>query len=142
MIVYVRLYTCKSITKQRSIAATGVLAGSRRVRGFQDCNPHPHLQTPLPVTLQGSPNPCPTLQKGANCARADDTKGMKSAIIDWITPKGQCLIPHIPHNVKSGRGFNHERTGALLCLAGLDWENTEYVTTDLPSRCSLNSCSE
>ena len=43
MIVYVRLYTCKSITKQHSIAATGVLAGSRRVRRFQDCNPHPHL---------------------------------------------------------------------------------------------------
>ena len=61
MIVYVRLYTCKSITKQRSIAATGVLAGSRRVRRFQDCNPHPHPQTPLPMTLQGSPNPCPTL---------------------------------------------------------------------------------
>ncbi|KAN0094961.1 hypothetical protein V8E55_003248 [Tylopilus felleus] len=29
------------------------------------------------------------IQKGANGARADDTKGMKSAIIDWITPKGQ-----------------------------------------------------
>ena len=54
---------------------------------------------------------------------------MKIAIIDWITPKGQSLIPHIPRNVKSGRGFNHERTGALLCPAGLDWENTEYVTT-------------
>ncbi|KAF8546534.1 hypothetical protein OG21DRAFT_1426749, partial [Imleria badia] len=26
------------------------------------------------------------LQKGANGARADDTKGMKAAIIDWITP--------------------------------------------------------
>lgn len=52
---------------------------------------------------------------------------MKNAIIDWITPKGQSLSPHIPRNVKSGRGFNHERTGALLCPAGLDWANTEYV---------------
>lgn len=67
------------------------------------------------------------IQKGANGARADDTKGMKTAIIDWITPKGQTLNPHIPRNVKSGRGFNHERTGALLCPAGLDWANTEYV---------------
>ena len=29
------------------------------------------------------------IQKGANGARADDTKGMKGLIIDWITPKGQ-----------------------------------------------------
>ncbi|KAH7916871.1 hypothetical protein BV22DRAFT_1108643 [Leucogyrophana mollusca] len=65
------------------------------------------------------------IQKGANSARADDTKGMKSAIIDWITPRGQSLTPHIHRNVKSGRGFNHERTGALLCPAGLDWANTE-----------------
>ncbi|KAF8834906.1 hypothetical protein BDN67DRAFT_992561 [Paxillus ammoniavirescens] len=37
------------------------------------------------------------IQKGANGARADDTKGMKGAIVDWITPKGQSLNPHIPH---------------------------------------------
>ncbi|KIJ65254.1 hypothetical protein HYDPIDRAFT_69705, partial [Hydnomerulius pinastri MD-312] len=55
------------------------------------------------------------IQKGVNGARADDTKGMKSAIIDWITPKGQSLNPHIPRNVKTERGFNHECTGALLC---------------------------
>ncbi|KIJ59508.1 hypothetical protein HYDPIDRAFT_100560 [Hydnomerulius pinastri MD-312] len=65
------------------------------------------------------------VQKGVNGARADDMKGMKSAIIDWITPKGQSLNPHIPRNVKSGRGFNHEHTGALLCPAGLDWANNE-----------------
>lgn len=67
------------------------------------------------------------VQKGANSARADDTKGMKAAIIDWITPKGQSLSPHIPRNVKAGRGFQHERTGALLCPAGYEWQNTEYV---------------
>ncbi|KIJ13610.1 hypothetical protein PAXINDRAFT_13568 [Paxillus involutus ATCC 200175] len=65
------------------------------------------------------------IQKGSNGARADDTKGMKAAIVDWITPKGQSLNPHIPRNVKSGRGFNHERTGALLCPAGLDWFNSD-----------------
>jgi len=67
------------------------------------------------------------IQKGACGARADDTKDMKGAIVDWITPKGQSLNPHIPRNVKVGRGFNHERTGALLCPAGLDWNNVEYV---------------
>jgi len=35
-------------------------------------------------------------------------KGMKGAIVDWITPKGQSLNLHIPRNVKAGRGFNHE----------------------------------
>jgi len=65
------------------------------------------------------------VQKGVNGAHADDTKGMKSAIIDWITPKGQSLNPHIPHNIKSGRGFYHEHTGALLCPAGLDWNHSE-----------------
>lgn len=65
------------------------------------------------------------IQKGANGARTDDTKGMKSAIIDWITPKGQSLNPHILCNVKSGRGFHHEHTGALLCPAGLDWNHSE-----------------
>ncbi|KIJ12102.1 hypothetical protein PAXINDRAFT_83460, partial [Paxillus involutus ATCC 200175] len=65
------------------------------------------------------------IQKGLNGARADDTKGMKAAIVDWINPKGQSLNPHIPCNVKSRRGFNHERTGALLCPASLDWSNSE-----------------
>ena len=64
------------------------------------------------------------IQKGASSARADDTKGMKVAIIDWITPKGQSLTPHIPCNVKSRRGFHHDHTGALLCPAGLNWNNS------------------
>ena len=63
------------------------------------------------------------IQKGASGARDDDTKGMKGPIIDWITPKGQSLTPHIPRNVKSGRGFHHDHTGALLCPAGLDWNS-------------------
>lgn len=85
----------------------------------------------MPLTPWRSPGPLIScgylrqIQKGANGARADDTKGMKGAVIDWITPKGQSLNPHIPRNAKAGRGFNHDRTGALLCPAGLDWANTE-----------------
>ncbi|KAG6370142.1 hypothetical protein JVT61DRAFT_12448 [Boletus reticuloceps] len=56
------------------------------------------------------------IQKGANSARADDMKGMKAAIINWFTPKGQTLNPHIPCNAKSSRGFHHEHTGALLSI--------------------------
>jgi hypothetical protein len=65
------------------------------------------------------------IQKGASGARSDDTKSLKSAILDWITPRGQPLIPPLARNVKIDRGFHHERTGALLCPAGLDWSNTE-----------------
>ncbi|KAI5992631.1 hypothetical protein EDC04DRAFT_2872768 [Pisolithus marmoratus] len=65
------------------------------------------------------------IQKGASGARADDTKSMKATIIDWITPKGQTLIPHMPRNVKTGQGFHHEHTGALLCPTGYEWENAE-----------------
>ncbi|OBZ70229.1 hypothetical protein A0H81_10053 [Grifola frondosa] len=65
------------------------------------------------------------IQKGANGARSDDTKGIKGTVIDWITPKGQALSPPIARNSKTGRGFHHERTGALLCPAGLDWSNND-----------------
>jgi hypothetical protein len=62
-----------------------------------------------------------------NAARADDTKGMKSAVIDWITPVGENLNPPLSRKVKSTRGFHHERMGALLCPAGLDWSVPQWV---------------
>jgi hypothetical protein len=67
------------------------------------------------------------IQKGVSSARSDDTKSLKGPILDWITPRGQPLNPPLGRNVKMDRGFHHERTGALLCPAGLDWANTEYV---------------
>lgn len=66
------------------------------------------------------------IQKGVSGARSDDTKGLKGPILDWITPRGQTLNPPLARNVKMDRGYHHERTGALLCPAGLDWSNTEY----------------
>ncbi|KIM75190.1 hypothetical protein PILCRDRAFT_681578 [Piloderma croceum F 1598] len=65
------------------------------------------------------------IQKGVSNARADDTKSLKGAVLDWITPRGQPLNPPLSRNVKSDRGFHHERTGALLCPGGLDWSNSE-----------------
>ncbi|KJA16430.1 hypothetical protein HYPSUDRAFT_107673, partial [Hypholoma sublateritium FD-334 SS-4] len=63
------------------------------------------------------------LQKGASSARSDDTKSLKSAIIDWLVPAGEPLIPPIARNIKIERGFNHEITGSLLCPAGVDWKD-------------------
>ncbi|KAG6913502.1 hypothetical protein DXG01_006388 [Tephrocybe rancida] len=65
------------------------------------------------------------LQKGANGARSDDTKSLKGAVIEWITPKGQALSPPLTHNIKIDRGFHHERTGFLLCPTGLNWQDAE-----------------
>ena len=65
------------------------------------------------------------LSKGASRARGNDTKSLKGAVLDWITPKGQNLVPPLARNVKADHGLNHKRTGALLCPAGLDWSNPE-----------------
>jgi len=65
------------------------------------------------------------IQKGVSGARSDDTKSLKGPILDWITPRGQSLSPPLARNVKMDRGFRHERTGALLCPAGLDWTDNE-----------------
>ncbi|KAG1892880.1 uncharacterized protein F5891DRAFT_963751 [Suillus fuscotomentosus] len=55
--------------------------------------------------------------KGASGARDDDTKTLKSAVLEWLVPRGQAVIPPLSRNIKSDRGFNHEVTGALLCPA-------------------------
>ena len=67
------------------------------------------------------------ISKGASGAQGDDTKSLKGVVLDWIVPQGQVLSPALSHNVKIDRGFNHERTGALLCPAGLDWSNQRYI---------------
>ncbi|KAJ3540411.1 hypothetical protein NMY22_g4312 [Coprinellus aureogranulatus] len=66
------------------------------------------------------------LQKGASSARSDDTKSLKGVIIDWISPAdGEPLRPTLARNVKMDRGFNHERTGFLLCPPDIDWSDAE-----------------
>ena len=66
------------------------------------------------------------LQKGVSGARADDTKGLKGPILNWIIPQGQPLNPSLSCNMKVDRGFHHERTGFLLCPTGEDWSDVEF----------------
>ena len=66
------------------------------------------------------------IQKCSSGARSDDTKSLKGAVLDWITPKGDALIPPLSRNIKHDRGFHHERTGFLLCPIGKDWDNLEW----------------
>lgn len=65
------------------------------------------------------------IQKGSAGARADDTKGLKGVIIDWITPRGQTLQPPLMRNVKTDRGFFHPSTGELLCPIDYDWNDAQ-----------------
>ncbi|KAJ3521526.1 hypothetical protein NMY22_g12276 [Coprinellus aureogranulatus] len=54
------------------------------------------------------------ITKGISSARSDDTKSLKSAIVEWITPANQYLTPPIQRNVKTDRGYHHPRTGELV----------------------------
>ncbi|TEB39957.1 hypothetical protein FA13DRAFT_1618760 [Coprinellus micaceus] len=72
------------------------------------------------------------IMKGISTARSDDTKSLKSAVVDWITPPKEILYPPIQRNVKADRGFHHSRTGELLCPVNLDW-NDEKIRRDLES---------
>ena len=77
----------------------------------------------------------PKIQKGISSARSDDTKGLKGVVLDWILPRDgdtRNLLPMQPpkpltRNVKTNRGFHHPVTGALLCPAGLNYQDAEQV---------------
>ncbi|KAG1793765.1 hypothetical protein EV424DRAFT_1475609 [Suillus variegatus] len=68
------------------------------------------------------------LDKGAAGARGDNTKTLKSAVLDWISPKGVAIQPPLHRNLKIDCGFNHELTRSLLCPAGLDWKDPDGET--------------
>ncbi|KAJ3529763.1 hypothetical protein NMY22_g8865 [Coprinellus aureogranulatus] len=72
------------------------------------------------------------ITKGISSARSDDTKSLKSAVVDWITPYRQYLNPPLQRNVKTDRGFYHYRTGELLCPVNFNWKD-EMIRRDLRS---------
>ncbi|OBZ77788.1 hypothetical protein A0H81_02017 [Grifola frondosa] len=72
------------------------------------------------------------IQRGAGNARSDDTKSLKGAILDWICIPGEAFNPPLNRNVKTTRGYQHDITGALLCPAGLKWEDPK-VKSELRS---------
>jgi hypothetical protein len=71
------------------------------------------------------------IQKGISSARSDDTKSLKGVVLDWITPRDKPLSPPLSRNVKTTRGYHHLRTGALLCPAGLDWNDPELLSLSM-----------
>jgi hypothetical protein len=67
------------------------------------------------------------IQKGISSARSDDTKSLKEVVLEWISPPNIPVQPPLSRNVKTNRGYHHPATGALLCPASLDWNDTESV---------------
>ncbi|TDL20869.1 hypothetical protein BD410DRAFT_841057 [Rickenella mellea] len=65
-----------------------------------------------------------TLQMGGSRARSDDMRGIKIQIVEWIkTNPNIALNPPLLPKQKTGRGFDHPRTGFLLCPAHLNWDD-------------------
>ena len=50
--------------------------------------------------------------------------GMKAVITDWITPPDRDLVPRLSWKHRFDQGSQHEATGALLCPAGVDWNDS------------------
>ncbi|RXW19199.1 hypothetical protein EST38_g6670 [Candolleomyces aberdarensis] len=61
------------------------------------------------------------LFKGMKGARTDNTKGLKIAIVEFITPPNGVLRPPLGRSTKNGRGFFHEEVGKYLCPTDYDW---------------------
>ncbi|KAH6897576.1 hypothetical protein BKA70DRAFT_1116126 [Coprinopsis sp. MPI-PUGE-AT-0042] len=80
------------------------------------------------------------ISRGASNARSDDTRSLKSAIVDWITPVGGALFPPLQRNIKTDRGFHHPKTGELLCPVTMDWQCQE--TRELLRSGQLVPCGE
>ncbi len=80
-------------------------------------------------------------------ARADDTKALKGAVIEWITPRGETLNPPLARHTKVDRGFNHDCTGRLLCPVELDWADSRlrlciFICCIYLANTSVNSTKE
>ncbi|PIL33183.1 hypothetical protein GSI_04633 [Ganoderma sinense ZZ0214-1] len=62
---------------------------------------------------------------GVNAARADDVKGLKGVVVDWLVKGLPTVSPPLDRDEMSDRGFAHELTGRELCPAGHDWNDPQ-----------------
>ncbi|KAH6869707.1 hypothetical protein BKA70DRAFT_1451784 [Coprinopsis sp. MPI-PUGE-AT-0042] len=71
------------------------------------------------------------VSKGSANACSDDTRALKAAVVDWITPRGGVLIPPLQRNIKADRGFHHNRTGGTImpCYNGLAGQQCSRTAT-------------
>ncbi|KAL4070618.1 hypothetical protein J3A83DRAFT_4358750 [Scleroderma citrinum] len=83
------------------------------------------------------------LSKGTSGARDDDTKSLKGAVLDWITPRGQSLVLPLAHNMKVNHSFNHKIKAKLwngeIVISGDQWPLFLYVDYQYDSEDPWNS---
>lgn len=66
------------------------------------------------------------LQTGANDARADDVRRVKEELANWLNTDYRSTIGTgelFDPKTRSGRGFQNDITGGLLCPIALDWQD-------------------
>ncbi|KAF8833422.1 hypothetical protein BDN67DRAFT_986045 [Paxillus ammoniavirescens] len=76
----------------------------------------------FPISL-----PTPT-ERGADCAQGDDCASLKPAIVQWLMLVRPAPEPPLDPFEKTGRGFNHDITGCLLCPVDYDWRDAEHCS--------------
>ena len=67
------------------------------------------------------------MQTCAKQARGDDTHTLKDSIVEILRVIHGAEAATLSPKQKSTRGFKHELTGRLLCPAGQDWNDPEFV---------------
>ncbi|KIK76228.1 hypothetical protein PAXRUDRAFT_170574, partial [Paxillus rubicundulus Ve08.2h10] len=66
------------------------------------------------------------INKSADSARGDDCATLKPAVVHWLMSARPAPEPALEPSEKTGRGFNHDVTGHLLCPVDYDWSDTEH----------------
>ncbi|KAG1828224.1 hypothetical protein EV424DRAFT_1471278 [Suillus variegatus] len=64
--------------------------------------------------------------KGASGSRGDDTKTLKSAVLEWLVPRGQALIPPLSRNIKSDQTKQSLKSGETA-VRGDQWPLCLYA---------------
>ncbi|KAI9454727.1 hypothetical protein HD554DRAFT_2031225 [Boletus coccyginus] len=66
------------------------------------------------------------LNRGADSARGDDAASPKPAVIHWLTATYPNTELDLELSEKTGRGFDHNITGRLLCPVDYNWQDDQH----------------
>ncbi|KAI9572485.1 hypothetical protein HD554DRAFT_2036058 [Boletus coccyginus] len=66
------------------------------------------------------------LNRGADSACGDDAASLKPAVIHWLTATYPNTELGLELSEKTGRGFDHNITGHLLCPVDYNWQDDQH----------------
>ncbi|KAI0822394.1 hypothetical protein BC628DRAFT_1316876 [Trametes gibbosa] len=79
----------------------------------------PAVQNPISAIMS-------VLLAGSNAARADDTRLIKIAVVEWLADDLKAAGVTLNPKTKLQRGFNNKVTGRLLCPVVLDYDDPRF----------------